>query len=343
MNTYRLVLAGFGAVGRGFATIVHERGAWLAERYGLHLSIVGVATRSRGSVYAPDGIDLGDLLAATDLRHLPGGSTEHTLDLIARAEADVLLELSPTDLATAEPAMSHLRAATARGMHLVIVNKGPAALHLRELRQLTAEQDLFLGYEGVVMAGTPSLRMGLNDLAGCEVLEVRGIVNGTTNYILTEMERGLAYADALAEAQRLGYAETDPSGDVEGHDAAGKAAILANILMGADMRPADVVREGITGLTGEAVAEAAAAGEHWKLIARVWRDDLGVHASVRPTRLPLSHPLAGVSGAMNALTFSTDLLGDVTLIGPGAGGTATGFAVLSDLLALHRGGWQTAA
>jgi homoserine dehydrogenase len=166
-----------------------------------------------------------------------------------------------------------------------------------------------------VMAGTPALRLGWSDLAGCEIQEVRGIVNGTTNFILSAMERGMDYASALAEAQRLGYAETDPTGDVEGYDAAGKAAILANVLMDAHLTPMDVEREGITGITPDMVAAATQI----------------VRAVVRPMRLRTDHPLAGVSGVANALTISTDLLGDVTIIGPGAG-----FAIISDLLALHR-------
>jgi homoserine dehydrogenase len=138
----------------------------------------------------------------------------------------------------------------------------------------------------------------------------------------------------LAEAQRLGYAEADPSGDVDGHDAAGKAVILANVLLGAKLTPADVERQGISGITRDMVAAAGAAGQRWKLIARVWRDGQQVRASVQPTRLPISHPLAGVAGAMNALTVSVEWLGEVTLIGPGAGGNATGFALLSDILAI---------
>jgi homoserine dehydrogenase len=174
-----------------------------------------------------------------------------------------------------------------------------------------------------------------SDLAGCEIVELSGIVNGTTNYILTQMEQGNGYTEALAEAQRLGYAEADPAGDVEGYDAAAKALILANVVMDAQISMSDVDRTGITGLTREMIKSAAAAGERWKLLARVWREGEQVRASVQPTRLPQSHPLANVGGVTNAITFTTDLLGDITLIGPGAGGVATGFAVLSDILALH--------
>jgi homoserine dehydrogenase len=246
-----------------------------------------------------------------------------------------LVELSPTDLTTGEPATDHIRTALARGMHTITANKGPIALHLAELRRQAADANLYLGFEGTVMSGTPALRLGWSDLAGCEMLELRGIVNGTTNYILTQMEGGMSYVEALAEAQRLGYAEADPTGDVEGYDAAAKAVILANVVMDARLGLADVERAGITTLTRDTIEAARASGERWKLIARIWRDGETVRASVQPTRLPVSHPLAGVGGATNAITFTTDLLGDVTLIGPGAGGAATGFAILSDILAMH--------
>ena len=339
ITTYRLVLTGFGAAGQGLAQILRYHGEWLERRYGVTLLIVGVATRSRGTLYEPGGLDPSTLLDAIEntgqLRGLPGERDWTPLELIEQAEADVLVELSPTNLANGEPATSYIHTAFARGMHAVTANKGPIALHLTELRRAAAEANAYLGYEGTVMSGTPALRVGWSTLAGCEITELRGIVNGTTNYILTHMEAGMSYADALAEAQRLGYAEADPTGDVEGHDAAVKAVIMANVLMNARIDLADVERMGITTLTRDTLEAARASGERWKLIARVWREGDGVRASVQPTRLPLSHPLASVSGATNALTFTTDLLGDVTLIGPGAGGVATGFAVLSDLLEMH--------
>jgi homoserine dehydrogenase len=192
------------------------------------------------------------------------------------------------------------------------------------------------GVEGTVMSGTPSLRLGSELLAGAGVRAVKGIVNGTTNYILTQMESGMSYAEALAEAQAKGYAEADPTGDVEGFDAAGKVVILANLLMGAALGMADVDRAGITALTPAHIADAKAAGERWKLIAAVEQTPNGVKASVKPTRLPITHPLAAVSGATNAITYTTDLLGDVTLIGPGAGRLATGYAILEDILAIGR-------
>ena len=173
-------------------------------------------------------------------------------------------------------------------------------------------------------------------LAAARIRKIQGIVNGTTNYILTQMEAGAPYAEALADAQAKGYAEADPTGDVEGFDAAGKVVIMANLLMDQALTLADVDRQGITRLTPGDIAAAKAAGERWKLIGRVEPIKEKITASVRPTRLPVNHPLASVSGATNAITFSTDLLGDVTLVGPGAGRIETGYAIVGDLLAIHR-------
>jgi homoserine dehydrogenase len=337
---YRLALIGFGAAGRGLMRILRDQGDWLRAQYGVDLWIVGVCTRTHGCVYDSDGIAPGALLDAYDqagqLHDLPCGVAWDTATFVANAAADILVEVSPTDLTTGEPATSYIRTALRRGQHVVTANKGPVALHYAELQQLAAEHQVMLGIEGTVLSGTPALRLGTSDLGAGRIKELRGIVNGTTNYMLSQMEQGQTYAQALAEAQRLGYAEADPAGDVEGFDAAGKAAILANVLMGAQLRPADVAREGITAITPELVAEAAAAGERWKLIARVWREGDLVRASVQPTRLIASDPLAGAGGVTNALTLTVDWLGEVTIIGPGAGSEATGFALLSDILAIAR-------
>lgn len=335
--TRRVVLVGFGSVGRGFAELVRDHGERIRGETGCAVQIVGIATR-RWCCYAPEGLPLAAMLdgaAAGEFERLPHRQHWSAAELVAHADADVLAEVSPTDLTTAEPATGLIRAAFARGLHVVTANKGPVALYGPALRQEAAAQGVSFGYEGSVMAGTPALRLGWSALAGSGIRRVRGIVNGTTNYILSQMDSGAEYQHALAEAQQLGYAETDPTGDVEGYDAAGKAVILANMLLGGALTLADVQRTGISALTSADVAEAHAAGERWKLIAEVARTDQGIRASVAPARLPTSHPLAGVSGATNAITYTTDVLGDVTLIGPGAGGTATGFALLSDILAIR--------
>jgi homoserine dehydrogenase len=336
----RLALIGFGNVGQGFAEILVEKGGELAHRYDLQLQIVAVSDLLKGSVYDPQGLDPAGLLTAvrTDGYLDNIVASQHgwnALETIRNCNADVIIELSYTDLETGQPALDHIRAALESGKHVVTSNKGPVALNYGELKSLADENGLQIGVEGTVMSGTPALHLGYDMLAGAGIQRIQGIVNGTTNYILTCMERGTSYAEALADAQKLGYAEADPTGDVEGYDAAGKAVILANLLMGADLTMADVQRQGISNLTLQDIEEAAAAEKRWRLIALIEQTDDRVQASVQPLQLPISHPLASVSGATNAITYSTSLLGDVTLVGPGAGRTETGYAILGDLLAIH--------
>ena len=303
--------------------------------------IVAVSDTVKGAVYDPHGLDPAALLEAAasgkSLNTLPGQAHGwDALKTIRDSNANVVAELSFTDLSTGEPATTHIRAALAAGKHAITSNKGPAALHNAELVRLAQQNGVMFSVEGTVMSGTPSLALGLDLLIAANITRVQGILNGTTNYILTRMGAGDSYQDALAEAQRLGYAEADPTGDVEGFDAAGKVVILANLLMGAKIGMGDVERQGISKLTVQDITSAADAGEKWKLIGKLEKTTTGVKASVKPMRLPISHPLASVDGATNAITYTTDLLGDVTLIGPGAGRIQTGYAVIIDLLNIHR-------
>lgn len=345
MKRYRLAMIGFGNVGQGLAQILRERGSDLARRYGAEFQIVAISDLLKGSVYDPQGLDAADLLAAVQdgeagAQPLSQIQAPHrdwdALRTIGESNADIILEMSYTDLETGEPALSHVRHALQNGRHVVTTNKGPTALYFPELQRLAEENGVQLGVEGTVMSGTPALRLGMELLAGAGIRRVQGILNGTTNYILTQMEAGASYEAALAEAQQKGYAEADPSGDVEGHDAAGKVVILANLLMDLPLTMDDVACEGITALTPDDISAARDAGERWKLIGVVERTEEGHVAQVQPTRLPISHPLASVSGATNAITYSTDLLGDVTLVGPGAGRVETGYALLGDMLGIHR-------
>ena len=340
MRTARLALIGFGNVGQGFAQILTQHGADYEKEFGLKLQIVAVSDMLKGSLYNPAGLDPAALLEAMatqgSLTSVPAPTHGwDALRTIAESNADVVVELSYTDLKTGEPALTHLRHALEKHKHVVTTNKGPVALHYPELLALAAANGVQLGVEGTVMSGTPAVRMAKELLAAARIIRLQGIINGTTNYILSQMENGASYASALAEAQEHGYAEADPTGDVEGFDAAGKVVILANLLMGGGLSLADVDRTGITRLTPADIASAAAAGERWKLIGKVERLEGRLSASVRPTRLPLAHPLASVGGATNAITFTTELLGDVTIVGPGAGRLETGYALVCDLLAMH--------
>lgn len=338
---YKLAFVGFGAVGQGLADLLWGKRALLKERYGFEYEVVVISDFLKGSVYNPEGLDLGKLLSLVKetgrLDEYPEGEKGwDSLKSIRESNADVVIEVTYTDIQTGEPAISHIRAALKSKKHVVTTNKGPIALAYRELSELARENSVFLRFEGTVLSGTPSLNLGLEALAGAEIREVRGILNGTTNYILTEMSKGISYQAALKEAQRLGYAEAKPDADVEGWDAVAKIVILANALMGGDVKVADVERKGITGLDISDVEEAGDEGKRWKLIARAWREDDAVRAKVWPEKVGPEDSLANVGGVANALIVDTDVLGEVTMIGPGAGGREAGFALLSDILSIHR-------
>lgn len=339
MKTVRLLMVGFGNVGQGFIQILRDDAESLAKRFGIRFSVIGINDMRFGSIYDSNGLPLQGLLdaAATgSLESIPAAEHGWSLEMmLAQGKADTLLEASFTDLQTGEPASTHIRLALAAGINVVTTNKGPIALNYHELKTLAKEHNTHIGFEGVVMSGTPTLALGLDLLAAAGIQKIQGILNGTTNFILSRMEAGGSYAEALAEAQSLGYAEADPTGDVEGFDAAGKVVILGNLVMGANLRMADVACKGITQLTVDDIQAAKQQGKRWKLIGTIERDGGQVKASVEPMALPVANPLANVGGATNAVTYTTRLLGDVTLIGAGAGRLETGYAMFNDLLAIH--------
>jgi homoserine dehydrogenase len=332
---HKLALIGFGNVGQGLASILAEKRAVLARRYGFEFDIVAVSDIQKGSALSSKGIDPADLLKRPEAV-LNKSLGKDALAVIRASDATVVVEITYTDLTTGEPATSHLKAALETGKHVVTTNKGPLALHYRDLSAMAAAKKLQFRYEGTVMAGTPAISFGMTNLAGCDFSEIRGIFNGTTNFILTQMEGGMSYAEALKKAQELGYAEADPTGDVEGFDTMGKVLILANVFMDGKLKKEEVSRTGITKLTPDDIKKAGSEGKRWKLIGSLKREGDRVTGSVRPQALPLSNPLTSVMGATNAVQFATDLMGEITVVGAGAGRKETGFAVLSDLLDIHR-------
>ncbi len=328
-----IALMGLGGVGFGLVNS-------LASGHAPSLTVVGVVTRSKGSLYDPTGLSpqaLLDAFAAQDLTHYPHQPTlQRGLSaeaLIAQPAVQAVVEITPTNLKTGQPALDYCRQALTAGKHLVTANKGPVALAWQDLHALAQAHKVGLGIEATVMSGTPIIHLA-QDLARSNVIDdIRGIFNGTSNYILTQMARGEPYAAALAQAQRLGYAETDPTADVEGHDVVAKLVIMANSLLGGDITPEDVDCQGITALTPKDIQKAADKGMRWKLIGEIINRGNGeCEARVAPQMLPLDHPLAGINGATNAVTLQLDPLGAVTLSGPGAGRAETGAALVADLL-----------
>ncbi|MBN2265095.1 MAG: homoserine dehydrogenase [Candidatus Aminicenantes bacterium] len=342
----KIGLIGCGTVGQGLLQILHEKRDYLREAFGFEARVVAIADKLKGSLVLPDGIDIPTVLdllgAGKGLAEYPKAAPAQVepldpLDMIERTEAAIIAEMTYTDIKTGEPAASYIKKALRHGKHVVTSNKGPAALHYHEIRDLARKNGLQFRIEGTVMSGTPVFHLAECGLAGNAVREVKGILNGTTNFILTKMEtEGMDYGPALALAQKLGYAEADPTADVEGHDALAKVVILSNVLFGGSLKTSDVPCQGISSITKADVEAAKAEGFRYKLIGHAKIEDGAVAASVSPQKLPLTDPLAGVMGAQNALSLETDLMGKVTIQGAGAGKLETGFAILSDILAVHR-------
>jgi len=338
----KLAFIGFGVVGQGLTEILLEKKEMLKEKYGFEWSVVAIADMKKGSVYDEKGLDIKKILSIVkkgqSLETYPTGVKGlDNLQTITDTNADTILEVTYTDVKTGQPALTHIKTALEAGKNVVSTNKGPAVKEVKELTDLARKNKVFYGFEGVVLAGTPAINLALYTLAGNTIKGFKGIMNGTTNYILTRMEEGMSYEEALQKAQDLGYAEADPTGDVEGLDALGKVVILTNVVLGKTIGWQDVKRTGITHITSEDIQNAKKQGKRWKLIGSCMiENDGSVNASVEPISLPLSDPLAGVNEAINALTYYTDELGPVTIVGPGAGKRETGFALLIDLLTLHR-------
>ncbi len=332
----RLLIIGFGNVGQGLADLLIKKEKILQDKYGFKVDVVGISDMLKGSIYNAKGINIKEALdkakSGGKLSELSDKFVGDALSMIKTADADMMVEATYTDIKTAEPATSHIRAALEKSMHVTTTNKGPTALFFQEMLELAKKKNVKFLYEGTVMSGTPLLNLIRETLAGCKITEMKGILNGTTNYILSKMEEGLSYDDALKKAQELGYAEAVPDADVLGWDALAKVTILANAVFGVKCKPSDFPCEGITKISADAIARAKADGKRYKLIGRVWRDGNNIKASVAPMQVELTHPLAGVMGATNAMTITTDTLGDVTIVGPGAGRTETGYSALIDII-----------
>jgi homoserine dehydrogenase len=342
MKHVRLSIVGFGTVGQGLAQLLASKGTWLKQRYGLEVTLVSVANARHGFIYREEGLHLPALLelaaAGRPLSEHPRVQRwQNALAGLQATRADVLAEATGTNLRDAEPGISHIRAALTRGMHVVTANKGPAALAATELLQLAQQHQVQLRMEATVMAGTPVLSSIREGMAGAQLTAIRGILNGTTNYILSAMAAGQDYAEVLAQAQAQGYAEADPTADVEGYDALAKTLILAAVAFGQPLSPEQVARQGITSITQERMQAAVRDGKRIKLISSLERDALSgeLRARVEPIELPLSDPLARIDGITNAITLQSDTLAEVTISGPGAGRLQTGQALLADLIAIN--------
>ncbi|PYZ93978.1 homoserine dehydrogenase [Salipaludibacillus keqinensis] len=335
-----IAFIGFGGVGQALVKIIQERREKLKEEFNMEPTIVAVSDMMKGSVYDPNGLDVEMLLETISehhhLEHYPESTSTvkgwDSLRTIRETNADVIVEVTYTDVKTGQPAIDHCKAAFENNKSVVTTNKGPVAIAYKELHALAKKHHVFWGFEGTVMSGTPALRLPFTTLAGNRISEIRGILNGTTNFMLTEMEKGLSYESALKLAQRHGYAEADPTSDVEGYDARYKAVILSNVVMDYPMKANDVKCVGITNISLDQLQEAISKNKRLRLVARITRDGEKVNATVKPELLDMDDSLATVSGATNAIVYECDLAGPIMLTGAGAGLMETGFSLLIDLI-----------
>lgn len=314
----KVALLGAGNVGSQAARILVEDNAVLEKRIGAPVELIGIAVRDTNAS-----------------RHWNADPSLYTTDAESLIDAaDVVIELT----GGIEPARTRILRALKAGKSVVSGNKALLAKHGVELQAAADESGAQLSYEAAVAGAIPILRPLRDSLAGDRVTRVLGIMNGTTNYILDQMDTtGASFADALAEAQKLGYAEADPTADVEGHDAASKAAIVASLAFHSDFTIDDVHTEGITSITADDVAAADADGYVIKLLAICEREgESGANIRVNPTPIPRQHPLAGVHGAFNAVFVEAENAGELMFYGPGAGGAPTASAVLGDFVSLAR-------
>lgn len=333
----RIIIIGFGTVGKTFASILHERRDELLKSFGLRPRIVAIVDRG-GAAVDPSGLNPEEVSKAKQLHGSVSGAKGFGRpgvtgsDVIRDVEADVVVEVSPTNIIHGEPGLSHIEAALKRKRHVITANKGPLALAFPALMELASYNNVLLKFSGTVGGGTPILDLGKKCLLGDRVTAIRGILNGTTNYILTRMtETKVPMEVALKEAQDAGYAEADPTNDVEGFDSACKLVILANWVMDRRITIKDVTISGIMSVSMEDVENARKEGHVIKLIGSI----NGKEVVVKPRTIPRTHPL-NVSGTLNAVTFSTGFAGEITIAGHGAGGIETSGAVLRDLIDIRR-------
>jgi len=347
MRSYRLAFVGFGNVGRALVRLLLDKTAQLREEYGVEWRITGVASRRIGRIADLNGLDAQRLLAlppsptseSPELRDLSGQaaslSYEGVREWLRAARAEALFEMSSLNRHTGEPATDHLRAALEAGAHAISANKGPVVYAYEELRALARRSGKRFLFESAVMDGAPVFNLFRETLPVVHLRGFHGLLNSTSNVVLTEIEAGRSFEEAVRRAQEIGVAETDPSDDLEGWDPAVKVAALVTVLMGVPLRPQQVERVGIASLDPAAVRAARAAGRPYKLICRARRESNFVRASVRPEQLESTDPLAQMMGTTSCLHFDLDVFG-LTLIEHKPGVVATAYGLLSDFLrAVH--------
>ena len=341
MSHYKLCLIGFGNVARALARLLMRKAGPLEQDHGITFSFTGIATGSHGFAVNPEGLDILQALALVEsgksIVPLSTLEVQDSLAVIRNSRADVMFENSPVNHSTGQPAIDHVRAALEAGMHAITANKGTVVHGYRELTELAGSKDRKFYFESTVLGGSPVFSVFRECMPTADLLSFRGVLNSTTNIILTRMEYGESFDQAVKYCQGLGIAETDPSADVDGWDAAIKVAALVTVLMKEPFTPQQVQREGIRSITPEMIAKAKAGGQRYKLICSAERINTDIRARVAPGLVAPSDPLYGMEDSTTGVAFRTDVLGDYSIVESErpdmvAGPEPTAYGLLADFV-----------
>jgi homoserine dehydrogenase len=341
----RIWLVGFGTVGQWLVRALDSKAERLASRYGIGITLVGLANARDGFIYDGAGLEPRSLLALAScgrsIAEQPGvRSWQSAIEGLRATEADLLVEVTASPSSDGQPGLAHMREALERSIPVVTSNKWPVALRGVELARLAQSNGVTFGAESTVMSGTPLLRALVDGLAGAAPISLRGLLNATANFILSRMSQGVPYEEALAEAQRAGLAERDPAADVQGYDAVAKVMILSALVFGRQLRRDQVVCRGITDIARSEIDRAASTAARLRHVATLSftePDGVGdVSARVEPELVPRDDPLANIEGTTNAVMCRASPIGEITITGPGAGPQLAGQGVFSDVIAVAR-------
>ena len=308
MRTIRMALIGYGNVGKAFAEMLLRKGDYLRETFDAEVKITAICTKHLGGCVCPGGIDT---------KALTDDMFDRLLDaraVIDAGEYDIMVELTPINIMTGMPATEHVRRALELGKHVITANKGPIAWHYRELRDLAKAKGVSFCYEATVMDGVPVYNLTKENLKGCRITEVAGILNATTNFILSQMEKGISFDDAVEEGRRQGFVEADPSMDIDGWDAAAKLTALMNVLMDVSITPMEIRRTGIGSVTPDDIAQAKSQGKRIKLLCHGRIEDGKPIGVVAPTLVDEGSLATTMEGTASYVTITTDLMGGVTIV-----------------------------
>jgi homoserine dehydrogenase len=332
LKEYRLAFIGFGNVGKAVVRLFMEKEDELKQRYQISYKITGVATQSHGTAIDPNGLDPKALLDASDINQFSKITADSPIDFLNKVPADVLFENTPVNYETGLPAVDHLRAALLAGMHAITANKGPIVNAYSELSELAKQQGRKFFFESTVMDGAPIFSTFRAALPAANVKSFQGILNSTTNMILTRMEMGESFDQAVTHCQKIGIAETDPSGDVDGWDASVKVVALTTVLMGSPLKPSQVERKGIREISAADIEAARQQGKRWKLVCSAKRTPMGIQAVVRPELIGTDSPLYNVNGTSSIVQFETDVLGLLSIVEDNPGPHTTAYGLFADFL-----------